>query len=391
MALAALGRFAEAENCYHEALRLNPRYAEAHNNLASALQALGRHEEALAGYDLALLYQPDSASAHWNRSLAWLQQGDYQRGWPEYEWRWRRDRVVRRRLPGAPWDGAPLDGRTLLIYPEQGLGDQIQFVRYAPLARQQGGRVVVECPPALLGLFATCPGIDQLVAEGTPLPPFDVHVPVMSLPHRLGTTLETIPAAVPYLSADPARVASWAEVLAGIPGYRVGIAWQGNPRHAWDRHRSIPLARFAPLAQVPGVRLVSLQKGPGVEQLRGLAERLPVAVLPDGPEGTFLDTAAVVSQLDLVVTADTALAHLAGALGVPVWVALSAHSDWRWLRDREDTPWYPSMRLFRQATLGDWPGVFACMAAELGPRSDGRDGAPVTEVYITSGISGSCG
>ncbi len=220
-------------------------------------------------------------------------------------------------------------------------------------------------------LFSACPGIDQLVAEGTPLPPFDVHVPLLSLPHRLGATRETIPAAVPYLSADAARVASWAGVLAGLPGYRVGIAWQGNPRHACDRHRSLPLARFAPLAQVPGVHLLSLQKGAGCEQLRGLAERLPVTVLPGDVDrdGTFLDTAAVVSQLDLVITADTALAHLAGALGAPVWLALSALSDWRWLCDRDDSPWYPSMRLFRQTTLGDWPGLFARMAAELRQRS----------------------
>ncbi len=376
LALAALGRFAEAETCYHEALRLHPRYAEAHNNLASALQAAGRHEEALASYEVALWFQPQSASVHWNRSLAWLQLGDYERGWAEYEWRWKRERSVPRRLPQPAWDGSPPEGRTLLVYMEQGLGDQIQFLRYVPLVQQQGGRVVVECPASLVPLFATCPGIDQLVAEKSPLPPFDVHAALLSLPHLLGTRLDTVPAKVPYLSADAGRVASWRRVLEGIPGFRVGIAWQGNPRHPWDRHRSVPLDRFAPLAQVPGVRLISLQKGAGTEQLRGVGEGMPVVTLPDDrdADGAFLDTAAVVAQLDLVVTADTALAHLAGALGVPVWVAVSALSDWRWLLDREETPWYPTMRLFRQTALGDWAPVFARMAAEL--RQAGAVGRP---------------
>jgi tetratricopeptide (TPR) repeat protein len=367
LALAALGRFAEAEACYERALALNPRYAEAHNNLACALQALGRHEEALASHELALWLQPGSASAHWNRSLALLQMGDYPRGWAEYEWRWRRDKAVPRRLPGPAWDGRPLEGRTLLIYMEQGLGDQIQFLRYTPLARERVGAVVVECPARLVPLFSTCPGIDRLVPEGSPLPPFDTHAVLLSLPHLLGTTLETIPAAVPYLAADRARMAAWAKALAGVESYRVGIAWQGNPRHPGDRHRSVPLARFAPLARVPGVRLISLQRGPGTEQLRELASRLPVVQLPtdSADDGAFLDTAALLKQLDLVVTVDTAVAHLAGALGVPAWVALPAVPDWRWLLERDDSPWYPTLRLFRQEELGDWPPVFEHMAAEL--------------------------
>ncbi len=378
LALAALGRFAEAEACYQEALRLHPRYAEAHNNLASALQAAGRHEEALASYEVALWFQPQSASVHWNRALAWLQLGDYERGWAEYEWRWKRKKTVPRRLSQPAWDGSPLEGRTLLVYMEQGLGDQIQFLRHARLVQRRGGRVVVECPGPLLPLFSTCPGIDRLVAEQTPLPPFDVHAALLSLPHLLGTTLDTVPANVPYLAAEPSRVAAWGRVLKGIPGYRVGIAWQGNPRHRWDRHRSMPLACFAPLARVPGVRLISLQRGVGTEQLQRPGERLPVLSLPGNldADGTFLDTAAVVAQLDLVITADTALAHLAGALGVPVWVAVSALSDWRWLLDREDTPWYPTLRLFRQTTLGDWPGVFERMAAALRDRAGGAGDSP---------------
>jgi tetratricopeptide (TPR) repeat protein len=374
LALAALGRFQEAEAAYEEALRLNPRYAEAENNLASALKDQGRHEEALAAYDLALALDPRSASTRWNRSLLYLQLGDFARGWPEYEWRWQRDKASPRRLPKPAWDGTPLEGRTILLYMEQGLGDMIQFLRYAPLVHERGGTVLVECPASLIPLFSTCPGIDRLVDEGDELPPFDVYAPLLSLPHLLGTTLETIPADVPYLAPDPARVASWGPVLDGIPGYKVGIAWQGNPRHPWDRHRSIPLAAFAPLARVPGVTLVSLQKGPGAEQARAVRRQVPVAELPGEVDAgaAFADTAAILRHLDLVITADTAVAHLAGAVGVPVWVALSAITDWRWLIGRKDSPWYPTMRLVRQERLGDWSGVFRRMAAALRTRAAGR-------------------
>jgi hypothetical protein len=240
----------------------------------------------------------------------------------------------------------------------------IQFIRYAALVKQQGGSVVVECPARMVPLFSTCPGIDRLVAEGEALPDFDVHAPLLSLPGLLGTTLETVPARVPYLTADPALVKRWGQELEGIEGLRVGIAWQGNPKHQWDRHRSIPLARFADLAAVPGVRLISLQTGPGAEQ----AHRLPVAdVLADldaGP-GAFADTAAVMEHLHLVVSADTAVAHLAGALALPAWVALSRIADWRWVEGREDSPWYPRLRLFRQEKLGEWQPVFERMAQEM--------------------------
>jgi tetratricopeptide (TPR) repeat protein len=370
LALAALGRFSEAEAAYEQALRLNPRYAEAHNNLASAWKEQGRLEEAVAGYEIALWLQPDSASTHWNRALAWLQAGDFRRGWAEYEWRWKRGRSAPRRFRQPAWDGSAAPGQTVLIYQEQGLGDMIQFIRYAALVKQRAAAVIVECPASLIPLFSTCPGIDRLVAEGTELPPFDVHTPLLSLPALLGTTLESIPADVPYLTAEPERVGAWARVLDDLPGFKVGIAWQGNPRHPWDRHRSIPLACFAPLARLPGVRLISLQKGPGAEQTRALANRLPIAELP-GPideDGAFVDTAAIISRLDLVVAADTAVAHLAGALGKPVWLALSKITDWRWLLEREDSPWYPNMRLFRQERLGDWRSVMERMAAELRQR-----------------------
>jgi tetratricopeptide (TPR) repeat protein len=365
LALAELGRFAEAETCYHEALRLEPGYADAHVNLANTLKEQGRTDEALGCYQLALWLKPDLASARYNRSLALLQAGRWAQGWPEYEWRWKRG-SMRERHTGKPrWDGSALAGRTILLWCEQGLGDAIQFVRYAAPVKDKGGRVVVECPPQLAALVATCPGVDEVVAEGEPLPPFDVQAPLLSLPGLFFTMPDTVPAAT-YLSAEPGRVERWRERLQGFPGFRVGIVWQGNRYHQWDRHRSIPLTCFAPLAAVDGVRLVSLQKGPGADQLR--AASFPIVNLTDDwdpPPGGFADAAAMMRCLDLVVCCDTASVHLAGALGVPTWLALAAISDWRWLLGREDTPWYPSVRLFRQATLGDWGAVFTRMATML--------------------------
>jgi hypothetical protein len=327
----------------------------------------GRLEESIASYDHALRLQPNSASAHWNRALALLLAGDYERGWPKYEWRWKRKAAKPRPFRQPQWDGSPLEGRTILLWCEQGLGDAIQFVRFAQTVKQNGGRVILECPGILLRLFASVPGVDELVAEGTALSTFDVQAPFMSLPAILGTTLATIPADVPYLTADPELVARWRSRLESLPGFKIGIAWQGNAHHKWDRHRSIPLAKFAPLAEVPGVRLISLQKGPGTDQLKSFTKHYPVTDFGDelDASGAFTDTAALIRSLDLVITTDTALAHLAGALGAPVWLALSTVVDWRWLLDREDTPWYPTMRLFRQRTLGDWDFDFERMAVQL--------------------------
>jgi hypothetical protein len=242
------------------------------------------------------------------------------------------------------------------------------FIRYAPLVKKRGGRVVVECPDILTQLFSSVAGIDLLVVEGAELPAFDVHAPLRSLPYLVGSRLETVPAEVPYLSVAAGLVERWRDRLPGDLTFKVGIVWQGNPHHKWDRHRSVPLAQFAPLAAVPCVQLISLQRGDAEAALRSLNGRFRVTEWeePQDPEsGTFAETAAVMMNLDLVVTVDTAVAHLAGALALPVWVALSAIVDWRWLLERPDTPWYPTMRLFRQAQLGDWDSVFARMADEL--------------------------
>jgi hypothetical protein len=256
----------------------------------------------------------------------------------------------------------------VLLWAEQGLGDTLQFIRYAADVKERGGRVIVTCPQALTSLVATCPGTDQVIAQGSPVPDYDYHVPLMSLPRIFGTSLETIPNQVPYLFTEPAKEARWRGELGSVSGVKVGIAWQGNPDHKKDRQRSFPLGRFEALARVDGIHLFSLQKGFGAGQLDELTNRFPILGL--GPRlDTFADTAAVVRNLDLVITPDTAVAHLAGALGVPVWVPLPFASDWRWLLKREDSPWYPTMRLYRQERWGDWDRVFERIECDLKARA----------------------
>ena len=275
------GKLEEAEDSYREALRLKPDYAEAHNNLGNVLWDQGKLEEAEASYREALRLKPDYAEAHTNLGFYWLLHGNFAQGWPEYEWR-RLTKDNRRHAPPPPsWDGSALDGQTILLQAEQGLGDAFQFVRYARLVKAKGGRVVLQCQPALAGILAGCPGIDQVVPAGTPLPPYHVTAPLLSLPsavqdhpgnhprRRCPTSLPTLP-----------RVASWRARLAVLPGFKVGICWQGNPKFKGDRLRSVPLASFAPLAAVPGVCLVALQRGPGLEQIAQQSEHLKVVDLP---------------------------------------------------------------------------------------------------------------
>ncbi len=367
------GKFAEAEIQYRESIRLRPNNAEAISNLGIALLRQNKLDDAGYYYDEALRQQPDLGAAHWNRSLLWLLRGDFQRGWAEYEWRWTQPKFIKREFSQPRWDGSALDGKTILLYAEQGLGDTLQFIRYATMAADRGAKVIVECQRIAIPLLAGVRGIHRLVAQDTPLPPFDVQLPLLSVPGVLHTELGTIPGAVPYLKIDPALVERWRREI-GTPkrlgGRRlqVGVVWQGNPANSTDRQRSIPLSHFAVLAKLDGVQLISLQKGPGTEQLHALQGRFPIVDLESrlGPPAESLtNIAAILESLDLVISCDTAIAHLAGALAVPVWLAIAVVPDWRWLLGREDTPWYPTMRLFRQTRLDEWKDVFQRMAAAL--------------------------
>ncbi|MBI3840084.1 MAG: tetratricopeptide repeat protein [Planctomycetia bacterium] len=373
-ALRDAGHYAEAVACFHQALALLPDLAEAHNNLGTTLQAQGRLVEALACYEEALRCDSLAADAHFNLGTYRLRQGDLEGGFPEYEWRWKFKNFSSRRYAEPRWDGSQLEGRTILLHAEQGLGDTLQFIRYASDVKDRGATVLVECQAPLLNILASCPGIDRLIAVGSPLPSFDVQASLLSLPSILKLSLENLSRGA-YLCADPALVEQWHADLEGYRGFRIGICWQGNPKFLFDRQRSLSLEQFGPLAEIAGVRLVSLQKGTGAEQI---AANDGFEVIDLGPgwdeaAGPFMDTAAVMKNLDLVITADTAVAHLAGALGVPVWLALAINSDWRWFADREDSPWYPTMRLFRQQRLDDWSDVFGRIAHQLQNRIAGRD------------------
>ncbi|HVX10533.1 MAG TPA: tetratricopeptide repeat protein [Pirellulales bacterium] len=382
MALSQQGDLDGALASCEQALRLRPNLASAHLSMGFVLSELGRRDEALACCARALELDSDMPDAHKNRSLVWLLEGRFTEGWDEYEWRWKCPELPERPFPQPRWDGAPLEGRKILLHAEQGLGDTLHFVRYAPLVRERGGHVIVVCQRPLVSLLSRCEGVESVVAQGDALPAFDTHAPLLSLPRIFGTTLDNIPADVPYLCPLPELVERWHAELATTPGFKVGIAWQGSRTHRRDRGRSIPLARFAPLAELAGVRLYSLQKNFGQEQIAQVGFGDRIVDLSPRLE-TFEDTAAVVQNLDLVISCDTSLVHLAGGLGRPVWTAVAVVPDWRWLLDRDDTPWYPTMRLFRQARRGDWQEVFERIVAALAERA----GVPLPAKPITVEIS----
>jgi Flp pilus assembly protein TadD len=362
------GDFEGAEEWLVSALELGPDSPEALQNVAINRARQGRWAEAAAYYERAMALQPENPELRRNFGYALLAGGRFERGWAEHEWRLRCEPLRGVRINRPFWDGASFLGRTILLHFEQGFGDTIQFIRYAPMVKARGGRVVVLCQPPLVRLFSWCPGVD-LAWDGHGFEPeCHLQAPVMSLPAVFGTTMETIPAAVPYLFPEPRQVEHWRSVLAPMRvdgSFLVGIAWQGQPENDADHWRSYPLERMAPLAGVPGVRLISLQVGPGAEQVTGPDVRFPVVELPGRRGRDFGETAAIAAQLDLVVAPCTAVAHLAGGLGAPIWVALSRPGDWRWFADRDDSPWYPTLRLFRQGRLGDWDGVFGRMADAL--------------------------
>lgn len=356
----AMGELGQAMECYRQAIALNANYAQAWNNLGLALEAGGRPAEAIPAYERAIALQPEFAQAHWNLSLVLLAIGDFSRGWREYEWRLKTPELAgeAQRFPQPAWDGNPLSGKTILLHPEQGFGDAIQFIRYVPRLTSLGGNIMVEVQPALKRLFAQIPGIERVIVKGEPLPHFDVHCPLLSLPFHFGATLDNLPAEVPYLSADPHSAELWRQRIPDTHGARmkIGLVWAGNPKHKNDRNRSIGLDQFNVLGDIPSLAFFSLQKGSGANQAGQTALNFHVHDLMEYVED-FADTASLIGQLDLVLCVDTSVAHLAGAMGKPTWVLLPFASDWRWLQERSDSPWYPSMRLFRQRKIGDWGEV----------------------------------
>lgn len=387
--LFELRRFAEAQASHEHALALRPDYPEAHNNHGNALKALNRFEDAIASYNRALalrpLYayalnnrgiaqmelrhvdaalsdyrravaaRPDFADAHYNEALCCLLSGDLARGWEKSEWRWESSESVgdKRSLAQPMWRGEDIAGKTILLHPEQGLGDTIHFCRYVPMVEARGARVIFEVERPLRALMGTLDSGAEIVAQGDPLPTFDLYCPLLSLPGAFGTRIETVSAAVPYLRAAPNDVSAWAARLAPHRRPRIGLAWSGRAGHKNDHNRSMPLAMLAPLFALDATFIV-VQKDIRAVDAPLVAERL----LDYGESlGDFTDTAALMQNLDLVISVDTSVAHLAGALARPVWVLLPFTPDWRWLLDRTDSPWYPTARLFRQSTTRRWDPV----------------------------------
>jgi tetratricopeptide (TPR) repeat protein len=369
--LAGLNRWEEALLCYEKAIELDPACVMARSNRAVLLLKNGKREEALKAFDSVIESAPDHPPAHLHRSFILLRDGDLQRGWEEYEWRRAGSKGQERpTFAGCYWLGKEdLRGKSILVFSEQGFGDTLQFCRYIEMLLSRGADVVFRVPPQLKALLGCLRGARIVGADETP-PQTDFHCALLSLPYAFATDLGTIPDRVPYLKAPPELVEQWRKRLAYVGRqFKVGIAWHGMHRKPFgEPERSVPLHNFHQLARVPGVRLISLQKGDGVEELLDVPGDVRVETLGEefdsGPDA-FLDTAAVMMHLDLVVTVDTSLAHLAGSLARPTWIALKHLADWRWLLDRSDSPWYPSVRLFRQRSLGDWNGVFESIADAL--------------------------
>ncbi|WP_374562318.1 tetratricopeptide repeat protein [Ideonella sp.] len=358
---------------YREAVRLNPDNAETVHNLGVALEHFGDWDDALAAFDTTVQRDPQHVDGHWNRALAHLLHGQFQQGFTDYEWRFARRQPEPRDCPQPVWDGSPLNGRTVLVWAEQGFGDALQFLRFVPEVKRRGGRVVLEVLGEMMGLAARIPGVDAVTQRGLPpqaLPAFDCHIALMSLPHVLGIADDTLPTLVPYVHADAVRCTHWRQRLVdhGWQPERelaVGWVWAGNPNVKNDGQRSPRFAPFAPWLRLPGLRWFVLQKGDGQRDLAG--QDLPAHFVNlDSEIQSFDDTAAVIAELDLVITSDTSVAHLAGAMGKPVWVTLPFHHDWRWGLDDTQSAWYPSARLFRQATRGDWSPVRDRVASALG-------------------------
>ncbi len=364
--LQRLGRHEEAIQLFNQALTLNPDLPEVLNNQGNVFKDQKRIDESVELFRKTIGVNPDYPEGHWNLSLALLMSGCFEEGWIEYEWRWKIKGVLSRKDITRPlWNGKQLQGKKILLFAEQGFGDTIQFIRYATLVAERGGRVIVECQPELTSLLSTVEGIEVIIKYGQSLPDFEVQCPLLSLPLIFRTTLSTIPASIPYISLNPEKVREWGDRLSSDKGkYKIGLVWAGKPEHSNDHNRSLSFNELGPLFQIPELSFYSLQKGPAALQAKN---RPPAMNWLDvsGELHDFTETGALIQNLDLIVSVDTAVAHLAGALGKPVWILLPFSPDWRWLLDREDTPWYPTMRLYRQPVFNDWASVIEAVAARL--------------------------
>ena len=361
-ALMGLSRAAEAVAAYDRALALRPDYVRAHIGRGAARQALNQQHEALADFERAIALDKSNADAHHNAALARLTLGDYRRGFEQYEWRWQRSGMPARRRFGKPlWLGEyPLARKRILVAAEQGLGDCIQFARYVPMLAKSGATVVLEAPPPLLGLLARLDGVAEAVARGDALPAFDVYCPAGSLPRALRTEVSTIPAEIPYMRASEERIAKWRDRIERLPRPRIAVAWSGSADHPNDRNRSMALRQMAPLFALKA-GFVSVQRDLRAADAEELTRQPALTHVGDALDD-FDDTAAVLALVDLVITVDTSVAHLAGALGRPTFVLVPFCPDWRWMLARAGSPWYPTLRLFRQPAVGDWESVIARVA-----------------------------
>jgi tetratricopeptide (TPR) repeat protein len=365
LALQETGQLDKAISTFQKALQLNPDFAEAYYNIGNTLRDKGKFDESITYYQKALEKKPDYIEAHWNRALLLLLTGDFRQGWGEYEWRWKLKNHFQYNYIKPLWDGSGISGLTILLHAEQGFGDTIQFIRYADLVAKRGAKVIIECQKELVSLLQTVDGVYQVKAYSEPLPYFDVHCPLLSLPLIFDTTSETIPSKIPYITPEPGLTQKWKDKIQHENSkYKIGLAWSGNSKHKNESIRSFSLDIFLPLAQCKNITFYSLQKGEAAAQATNPPEGIH---LIDFMEDIidFSDTAALIDNLDLVISVDTSVAHIAGALGKPVWILLPFVPDWRWLLHREDSPWYPTMRLFRQQTPGDWDSVIAVVKDKL--------------------------
>jgi len=369
IALKELEEFNEAIANFERALQFDPNFAEAYYNLGNSLRDQGRCIEAISNFKKAISIKPDYAQAHWNLSLAYLLNGNYKEGWKGYKWRRNADLKILTdyHSTGKPrWDGSSFESKRLLVHYEQGLGDNIQFVRYLPMVKNRGGTVIFETLKPLINLLRGFPGVDEIVEyvpnRKEPLE-YDVYTSLLDMPFIFGTTVETIPSQVPYIYADPSKARYWRDKLSG-PGMKVGIVWAGSPEHGNDCYRSCSLKNFAPLGEIDRVRLYGLQKGQAARQVDEFAEIISVTNISEN-FNDFTDTAAAIDNLDLVISVDTSVLHLSGAMGKSTWALIPYAPEWRWMLNRQDSPWYPNMRLFRQPNWNDWDSVFGSVTKEL--------------------------